>query len=547
MSQYDFGTIDPFVRDGAWLADALNQWRDALYSLHGGSAAPAYVTGGVLWRDTAAGAAKTTYKVREGAADCLLWDIDSTGEVTWLGKLAGGNTIEGGLTVQHTVSPAAVIERTNHTANATIQFKTTGSSVYAGHGAAGTFAVRDTADLATTPWLAVTASGASIAGDLSVGGALSVAGAVSFTGTGSFAALTLTATSPNVLFIETDAAADNQRWRWMATGGLLYLQTLDDAMSTAGTAMRVSRSSNTVTQVALAAEGFYRFWADSAGVTIAGVMNLTTTSTPVASFTRTAAGTAALKIEGASGIIYFGQGDAGTFAVSNTSSLVASANPWLMVAAAGATINGTGASPLTIQRSAGTNTNTAIRWQGATNSWYAGFASDGTFAVKYNSAALETSPNFVLTGAGNVFFPTVTTTASTANAYLDTSTAPGNRLLRSTSSARFKRDIGPVPPDELQRILAVLRPRRFRSAAPADDPRPWRFGLIAEDVAADVPELAVFGWHDEQRDGRGRPRPGEAPTPQGVDHAGIGMLVLAAVQDLAVRLAALENRPEVHR
>jgi hypothetical protein len=57
----------------------------------------------------------------------------------------------------------------------------------------------------------------------------------------------------------------------------------------------------------------------------------------------------------------------------------------------------------------------------------------------------------------------------------------------------------------------------------------------------------VFGWHDEQRDGRGRPRPGEAPTPQGVDHAGIGMLVLAAVQDLAVRLAALENRPEVHR
>ena len=29
MSQYDFGTIDPYTDDGVTLADMLNNWRDA--------------------------------------------------------------------------------------------------------------------------------------------------------------------------------------------------------------------------------------------------------------------------------------------------------------------------------------------------------------------------------------------------------------------------------------------------------------------------------------------------------------------------------------
>lgn len=32
MSQYDFGTIDPYVDDGVTLADMLNNWRDAVHS-----------------------------------------------------------------------------------------------------------------------------------------------------------------------------------------------------------------------------------------------------------------------------------------------------------------------------------------------------------------------------------------------------------------------------------------------------------------------------------------------------------------------------------
>src|SRR5690349_3843070 len=49
MSQYDFGTIDPFVVDGTTLAGMLNNWRDALYALHRGSTRPDYAVPGMLW------------------------------------------------------------------------------------------------------------------------------------------------------------------------------------------------------------------------------------------------------------------------------------------------------------------------------------------------------------------------------------------------------------------------------------------------------------------------------------------------------------------
>jgi hypothetical protein len=53
--QFDFGQIDPFVVDGSALASMLNQWRDALHSLHRGPARPAYVVPGMLWIDDSGG------------------------------------------------------------------------------------------------------------------------------------------------------------------------------------------------------------------------------------------------------------------------------------------------------------------------------------------------------------------------------------------------------------------------------------------------------------------------------------------------------------
>jgi hypothetical protein len=55
--QFDFGTIDPFVVDGVTLASMLNQWRDALHSLHRGANRPAYAVPGMLWINDSGGAA----------------------------------------------------------------------------------------------------------------------------------------------------------------------------------------------------------------------------------------------------------------------------------------------------------------------------------------------------------------------------------------------------------------------------------------------------------------------------------------------------------
>lgn len=57
MSQYDFGTIDPYVVDGVQLAGMLNQDRDAMHTLHRGATRPAYAVPGMWWINDSAGAA----------------------------------------------------------------------------------------------------------------------------------------------------------------------------------------------------------------------------------------------------------------------------------------------------------------------------------------------------------------------------------------------------------------------------------------------------------------------------------------------------------
>lgn len=49
MSQFDFATIDPNAKSGTQLAVDLNNWRDALHSVHRGAERPAYAQGGILW------------------------------------------------------------------------------------------------------------------------------------------------------------------------------------------------------------------------------------------------------------------------------------------------------------------------------------------------------------------------------------------------------------------------------------------------------------------------------------------------------------------
>ena len=76
MSQFDLGTIDPNTKDGASLASDLNNWRDALNSLHRGTTAPTYALAGTLWVDDSA---DPTWELKfyDGAGWTYLFTIDT--------------------------------------------------------------------------------------------------------------------------------------------------------------------------------------------------------------------------------------------------------------------------------------------------------------------------------------------------------------------------------------------------------------------------------------------------------------------------------------
>jgi hypothetical protein len=103
------------------------------------------------------------------------------------------------------------------------------------------------------------------------------------------------------------------------------------------------------------------------------------------------------------------------------------------------------------------------------------------------------SANNWFAGASNQF-PNITTTASGANAFLDS--ADSNRLYRSTSSIVYKKDV-----ENLDHALAdnihQFRPVWYRSNCDVDC-QDWSwFGLIAEEVAAIEPRLVHYGYQED--------------------------------------------------
>ena len=61
--------------------------------------------------------------------------------------------------------------------------------------------------------------------------------------------LHIAATAPEFVVQETDAATDESRWRWIQTAGVMSLQAIDDAITSASTAITLERSGATVTEV----------------------------------------------------------------------------------------------------------------------------------------------------------------------------------------------------------------------------------------------------------------------------------------------------------
>jgi hypothetical protein len=67
------------------------------------------------------------------------------------------------------------------------------------------------------------------------------------------ASQTVQSTEPNVFFDESDASANERRWRMVCTGGTYHFQTQNDAASAQTTFMQVDRTGTTVDSIALTA------------------------------------------------------------------------------------------------------------------------------------------------------------------------------------------------------------------------------------------------------------------------------------------------------
>jgi hypothetical protein len=96
-------------------------------------------------------------------------------------------------------------------------------------------------------------------------------------------------------------------------------------------------------------------------------------------------------------------------------------------------------------------------------------------------------------GASNQF-PNITTTASGANAFLDS--ADSNRLYRSTSSLTYKRNIEDLDSNIADKILG-LRPVWYRSKCNSDC-QDWSwYGFIAEEVVEIDPRFVHYGYQED--------------------------------------------------
>jgi hypothetical protein len=152
-----------------------------------------------------------------------------------------------------------------------------------------------------------------------------------------------------------------------------------------------------------------------------------------------------------------------------------------------------------------------------------------------------------------VKFPNISTTASAANAFLDSGNS--NNLLRSTSSVRYKTAIEDIGESYSANIFK-LRPIWYRSLAEADNPDWSWYGLLAEDVAKVEPRLVHWSYMPEdleeikvqvqsvnqdkdgnltqttQEETRQVPKAGVEKKPDGVQYERLAVLMLAELTKL---------------
>jgi hypothetical protein len=139
----------------------------------------------------------------------------------------------------------------------------------------------------------------------------------------------------------------------------------------------------------------------------------------------------------------------------------------------------------------------------------------GRMSVYFNSRNSGDSNPLVITtdtyfayDNGSVYFPQTGTTASGANAFLNSGSSPVNQLLRSTSSLQYKTDVEDLDSNYSQKIYD-LHPIWYRSLADADR-KDWSwYGLAAEEVAEVEPRLIHYMYDEDQWETIETPNPTE--------------------------------------
>lgn len=160
---------------------------------------------------------------------------------------------------------------------------------------------------------------------------------------------------------------------------------------------------------------------------------------------------------------------------------------------------------------------------------------------------------------GQIYGPNIATTASAANAFINTGSSPAGQLLRSTSSLVYKRDVEPLDLMTAQKFLRDAKPIFYRSRCSNDNPAWSWYGLAAEDVAAIDPRLVHWGYQDDDFiaveveahpaiDGEAATmviekhlRTGAVLKPDGVQYERLTALLILGWQDHEARMVAIER------
>jgi hypothetical protein len=182
----------------------------------------------------------------------------------------------------------------------------------------------------------------------------------------------------------------------------------------------------------------------------------------------------------------------------------------------------------------------------------------GRFTVSLTNASGTPTEYLRIASGGNIYGPGIGTTASAANAFLNSGSTPANELLRSTSSLRYKTDVRPIPQGRLN-ALSTLAPIEYTSLAKADDPSRRFVGFAAEEVAAIDPTLVNWGYHaddwEQVERGEGddrytemRLKEGATLRPDGVQYDRVLLMLVTAmraeIEELKRRIPAPPTPPQ---